>query len=29
MKVKLDIFFMFREFEKEVKKKNPDVPFNR
>ena len=25
--VKLDIFFMFREFEKEAKKKTPKVPF--
>lgn len=27
--MKLNIFFMFREFEKEAEKKNPKVPFRK
>ena len=27
--MKLDIFFMFRNFEKEAKKKTPKVPFRK
>ena len=29
VKVKLDIFFIFREFEEEEKNKTPNVPFHR
>ena len=28
-KVKLRIFFMFREFEKDIEKKTPRVPFRK
>jgi len=29
IEVKLDIFFMFREFEKQAEKKTPKVPFRK